>query len=94
MRRNSRNKNKREKIQEQKQFNKTIKILGSIILFLILVLALIFSFDFFTPKDIAEQQISSVEHKENEEEQQEEKQEDTTFTLTAIGDIMCHNTQY
>ncbi len=31
---------------------------------------------------------------ENEEEQEEKQEMDTSFTLTAIGDVMCHNTQY
>lgn len=36
-----------------------------------------------------------IETFENQEDTEEErKQTDTTFTLTAIGDVMCHNTQY
>lgn len=36
----------------------------------------------------------STSSEDNKDEQQEKKQTDTTFTLTAIGDVMCHNTQF
>ena len=43
----------------------------------------------------------NVEHKNQEtasqsigEEKQEEPKQDVSFTLTALGDVLCHNTQY
>ena len=39
-----------------------------------------------------EQRISDVNAATQEKE--EEKEKDTIFTMTAIGDVMCHNTQY
>ncbi len=41
------------------------------------------------PLNVAEQNTT-----ESENTQKEDVERDTTFTMTAIGDVMCHNTQY
>ncbi len=43
---------------------------------------------------IIEQEAHNLASLEENSSQEEEKETDTTITLTAIGDIMCHNTQY
>lgn len=46
-------------------------------------------------KESFEQEEKQIEEKEKQNEVvEEEKPKDATFTLTALGDVMCHNTQY
>lgn len=63
-----------------------------ILIFLIVIAALVFIFCFNKTGDSENSNNpSSVSENKNGK---EEKKPDITFTMTAIGDIMCHNTQY
>ena len=95
MRRNSRGRNNKKK---------TNKILISTISILFIALTLVAIFYYFKNRNDYQNLVSSYKQEiENEEKANEENKTnnnseetptDTTFTLTAIGDIMCHNTQY
>ena len=104
MRRNSRGRNNKKKPKNTINYKKTNKILISTISILFIALALVAIFYYFKNRNNYQNLVSSYkqeienEEKANEENKtnnnSEETQTDTTFTLTAIGDIMCHNTQY
>lgn len=64
-----------------------------ILIFLIVIAALVFIFC-FNKKGDSENSNNPSSVSENKNEKKEEKKPDITFTMTAIGDIMCHNTQY
>ncbi len=64
-----------------------------ILIFLIVIAALVFIFCFNKTGD-SENSNNPSSVSENKNEKKEEKKPDITFTMTAIGDIMCHNTQY
>lgn len=61
-----------------------------ILIFLIIIAALVFIFCFHKTGDSENPNNTPIA--ENKEEKKEEP--DISFTMTAIGDIMCHNTQY
>lgn len=63
-----------------------------ILIFLIVIAALVFIFCFNKTGD-SENNNNPPSISENKNEKKEEKP-DISFTMTAIGDIMCHNTQY
>ena len=63
-----------------------------ILIFLIVIAALVFIFCFNKTGD-SEKNTNPSSVSENKNGKEEEKP-DITFTMTAIGDIMCHNTQY
>lgn len=70
-----------------------MKRIYRVLILLLIIILFIFLFNFFINKEannIENSQTSSNEKKIS----QEETKPDVTFTLTAIGDIMCHNTQY
>ncbi len=103
MRRNNRG-NKRSKVFNTAHFDKKfIKYLSISVIILVIVLlcvAIFFHVNKFielmqflenVDKDL-EQIASSFDL--SDDEQQEDEETDTTFTMTAIGDVMCHNTQY
>ena len=104
MRRNSRGRNNKKKIKNTINYKKTNKILISTISILFIALALVAIFYYFKNRNDYQNLVSSYKQEiENEEKANEENKTnnnseetptDTTFTLTAIGDIMCHNTQY
>ena len=104
MRRNSRGRNNKKKTKNTINYKKTNKILISTISILFIALALVAIFYYFKNKTDYQNLVSSYKQEiENEEKaieenkinnNSEETPTDTTFTLTAIGDIMCHNTQY
>jgi len=104
LRRNSRGRNNKKKTKNTINYKKTNKILISTISILFIALALVAIFYYFKNRNDYQNLVSSYkqeienEEKANEENKtnnnSEETQTDTTFTLTAIGDIMCHNTQY
>ena len=103
MRRNSRGHNNKKKTKNTINYKKTNKILISTISILFIALALVAIFYYFKNRNDYQNLVSSYKQEiENEEKANEEKTNnnseetptDTTFTLTAIGDIMCHNTQY
>lgn len=104
MRRNSRGRNNKKKTKNTINYKKTNKILISTISILFIALALVAIFYYFKNRKDYQNLVSSYKQEiENEEKANEENKinnnseetpTDTTFTLTAIGDIMCHNTQY
>ncbi len=103
MRRNQRGRGNRkikifDKDYQDRKFIKHLSFLSIGLLVLLVCIVIIYQIyryyqhkQFVKSVDAAiEQHIS--ESKASVQEKQEEK--DTTFTMTAIGDIMCHNTQY
>ena len=104
MRRNSRGRNNKNKVKNTINYRKTNKILISTISVLFIALALVAIFYYFKNRADYQNLVSSYKQElENQEKANEENKTkntseetptDTTFTLTAIGDIMCHNTQY
>lgn len=98
MRRNSRYK-KNIQSHAKNHDKKTIRFLISIIsclIFLLIIFVSINSFKKFLTENSEEIFVSQEAENKNEVENSEsgETQEDTTFTLTALGDILCHNTQF
>ena len=107
MRRNARNSRTRNRINKKnsdidhKKVSKTLSITVAVLLFILIIVACFYYFknqsDYeslvtSSRQEIEEQKQKSEEANENEEE--EEQETDATFTMAAIGDIMCHNTQY
>ena len=104
MRRNKRG-NKQKKLLKQARFDKKlIKSLsfGVLSLFVLLLCVIVF---YHITKTIQHKQFlenineslsqNNFDTASSDDKQEVKKEEtDTTFTLTAIGDIMCHNTQY
>lgn len=101
MRRNSRNRKSKFKKKNDIDHKKTIKFLSIFSLFLILLLVIVSVIHYFKNTNEYKNLIESaknalmIENKENAEPKEIiEEKTDTTFTMTAIGDVMCHNTQY
>lgn len=105
MRRNPRSRNKNFRKNTDIDHKKLIKFLSfsSFILLVILISVIVFYYfinnknyqnliDSFKQEIKNEEQIAS--EKDNEETNLEKVESDTTFTMTAIGDVLCHNTQY
>ena len=107
MRRNARNSRTRNRINKKnsdidhKKVSKTLSITVAVLLVILIIVACFYYFknrsDYeslvtSSRQEIEEQKQKSEESNENEEE--EEQETDATFTMAAIGDIMCHNTQY
>ena len=107
MRRNARNSRTRNRINKKnsnidhKKVSKTLSITVAVLLVILIIVACFYYFknqsDYeslvtSSRQEIEEQKQKSEEANENEEE--EEQETDATFTMAAIGDIMCHNTQY
>ena len=106
MRNNSRNR-RRNKANLHTDINltKTRNILIIIICILLIIFTGVIAFNYLKNKNdyknLVETSKQEIETEKQEEQDssnnvQENKKEetDTTFTLTAIGDVMCHNTQY
>jgi len=70
-----------------------MKRIFRVLILLFIIILFIFLFNFFINKESNNTEISQTISNE-EKVAQEEIRPDVTFTLTAIGDIMCHNTQY
>lgn len=70
-----------------------MKRIFRVLILLFIIILFIFLFNFFINKESNNTEISQTISNE-EKVAQEEIKPDVTFTLTAIGDIMCHNTQY
>ena len=90
-------------LRKNSEYNKKSKILYGRIFLLIIILAFIFCLiKFVLPDktvDVASSNLSAdsciAENSTNNINSDSEiKQEPITFSLAAIGDIMCHNTQY
>ena len=99
MRRNARKHSKKSKDIPDIDNKQIIKFLSFSIIILIIVVAFIAYFHSKIDKayenliEASKLKISN-ESTSNDMKQQEAKTPDITFTLTSIGDIMCHNTQY
>lgn len=106
MRNNSRNR-RRNKTNLHTDINltKTRNILIIIICILLIIFTGVIAFNYLKNKNdyknLVETSKQEIETEKQEEQdssnnvQENQKEEtDTTFTLTAIGDVMCHNTQY
>ena len=105
MRRNVRNKKNRIQMQEKLKEKKFISILAFSIVFLIFILLGLFVFTQIKnwnyqaelskqSEDILSTNIEEANSVEVSSTPEIEQQKPITFTLTAIGDVMCHNTQY
>ena len=101
MRRNRRN-NRKNNMNIGDDTKKITSILLKIviILFAIFLIVMIFhiSSNWIKYNSITDGYLSALNNTEddsnNQNEDMQNTDEDTTFNLTAIGDIMCHNTQY
>ena len=106
MRNNIRNR-RRNKANLHTDINltKTRNILIIIICILLIIFTGVIAFNYLKNKNdyknLVETSKQEIETEKQEEQdssnnvQENQKEEtDTTFTLTAIGDVMCHNTQY
>ena len=102
MRRDARTRNRKRRKNNDIDYTKVRKVLIStvaILLVLFIVIAIFYYFknrnDYQNLIDTSKQEIEQ-ERQANEENSKEDEEEpvDVTFTLSAIGDIMCHNTQY
>ena len=102
--RRTRNRNKiRKSNRSDIDYKKTNKILICSVSFLLIVFVLIAVFYYFkNQSDYNNLVETSKQELEKEQEEanknannnSEDKPSDISFTLSAIGDIMCHNTQY
>lgn len=63
-----------------------------VLILLFIIILFIFLFNFFINKE--SNNIETSQTLSNKEKNAQDVKPDVTFTLTAIGDIMCHNTQY
>lgn len=102
MRNNSRNR-RRNKVNSRTDINhtKTRNILIIIICILLIIFTGIIAFNYLKNKNLVETSKQEIETEKQEEldssnnvQENQKEETDTTFTLTAIGDVMCHNTQY
>lgn len=89
MRRNSRNRKK----TKNKNFIKFLSI-SLIILLLVLIVFFITNNLNFRSTNNSDFATDNAFSQNSEEDKNFEEQKDVTFTMTAIGDVMCHNTQY
>ena len=106
MRRNARNSRSRNRINKKNvdiDHKKVSKNLSITIAILFIILIIVACFYYFKNQKAYESLVTSSrqeieEQKQNSEESSDnkevEKETDATFTMAAIGDIMCHNTQY
>ena len=105
MRRNVRNKKNRIQMQEKLKEKKFISILAFSIVFLIFILLGLFVFTQIKnwnyqaelskqSEDILSTNIEDANSVEVSSTPETDEPKPITFTLTAIGDVMCHNTQY
>ena len=107
MRNNSRSRRRnRSNSRNDMNHTKTRNILIIIICILLIIFAGVIAFNYLKNKNdyknLVETSSQEIENQENQEEQDssnnvqknQKEETDTTFTLTAIGDVMCHNTQY
>lgn len=106
MRNNSRNR-RRNKANSRTDINhtKTRNMLIIIICILLIIFTGIIAFNYLKNKndyknlvETSKQEIETEKQEEldssNNVQENQKEETDTTFTLTAIGDVMCHNTQY
>ena len=104
MRRNSRNRNRILKKKNNINYSKIQKSLIVIVSILFILLIVIACFNYIKNRNeyqnlvnTSKQEIENQKQenaKKEAEENKEEEPTDITFTMAAVGDIMCHNTQY
>lgn len=104
MRRNSRGRNRQSQKYGDINHDKVKRILLSIVSILLIIFIAVAIFYYFKDKndyqnllDISKQELENEMEKvaeENENNKNTQEKTDTTFTLAAIGDIMCHNSQF
>ena len=100
----TRNRNRRRKKIPDFDYSKANKILIPTVAILLILFISIAIFYYFKNKssyenfiETSKQEIEEAQKQKQQEELEEDDDEtptDVTFTLSAIGDIMCHNTQY
>lgn len=101
--RRSRNIERSKKMKEEYEDKRFIKNLSYIIFFLVFLLICVGIFYWLkntnyynnlveTFSSISEKDSNSINNDVTEKEEEEET--DITFTMTALGDVMCHSTQY
>jgi len=102
----TRNKNRNFKNNGNKKFSNdnVIKFLSILIIAFTIFVVLIIIFDFLSKNNnnsnqgfdvnVGETNINISEDRVNISSDNKVEETDTTFTLAAIGDVMCHNTQY
>ena len=100
-----RNQRKQYKTIYKTEQNKIIKYIGIIIAILIICLIVVSISNRISSKKALEKYLEESaevvnseenigDNEETDEEDSEEEAKDRSFTLTAIGDTLCHNTQY
>ena len=104
MRRNSRGRNRQSQKYGDINHDKVKRILLSIVSILLVVFIAVAIFYYFKDKndyqnllDTSKQELENEMEKvaeEDENNKNTQEKTDTTFTLAAIGDIMCHNSQF
>ncbi len=104
MRRNSRGRNRQSQKYGDINHDKVKRILLSIVSILLVIFIAVAIFYYFKDKndyqnllDTSKQELENEMEKvaeENENNKNPQEKTDTTFTLAAIGDIMCHNSQF
>lgn len=104
MRRNSRGRNRQSQKYGDINHDKVKRILLSIVSILLIIFIAVAIFYYFKDKndyqnllDISKQELENEMEKvaeEDENNKNTQEKTDTTFTLAAIGDIMCHNSQF
>ena len=100
----TRNRNRRRRKIPDFDYSKANKILIPTVAILLILFISIAIFYYFKNKssyenfiETSKQEIEEAQKQKQQEELEEDDDEtptDVTFTLSAIGDIMCHNTQY
>ena len=102
MRRDTRIRNRKRKTNNDFDYLKARKRLILSIFILLIIFIAVAIFYYFKNKndyqDLVQTSAQEIEQERqaNEESSEEEEEEpiDVSFTLSAIGDVMCHNTQY
>ena len=77
--------------------NKWGVFMKKFLIFLLIILIALAGFFYFKNLDFINNSTTVFKNEINSSKSNENSQEtpvDTTFTMTAIGDVMCHNTQY
>ena len=69
-----------------------MKRIFRVLILLFIIILFIFLFNFFINKE--SNNTENSQYLPKEEKIAQDVKSDVSFTLTAIGDIMCHNTQY
>ena len=105
MRRNTRNKKNKIRMEQKLKDKKLISVLTILIILLLVVIIGLFVFKQISnwnySKNLAKQSneilsadVSNSDIVETHSQPTDEQKEPVSFNLSAIGDVMCHNTQY